>query len=74
MEEGGWIERHADPQDRRARQVKMTTKAEQALDQARRVGDAITAEALKGFSDEEAQRLISLLQQIRGNLSQIVDL
>jgi len=73
MEEGGWIERLADPLDRRARQVRMTPKAEQALNQARLVGDEIAAEALNGLSAQETKQLISLLQRVRGNLSTIVD-
>ncbi len=73
MEESGWIERITDPHDRRARQVRMTSKAEQALDQARRVGDTVTAEALAGLDRAEAQQLIGLLQQVRRNLSHIVD-
>jgi DNA-binding MarR family transcriptional regulator len=73
MEEGGWIKRHDDPEDRRARQVSMTAKAEKALDRARRVGDEITAEALMGLSKQEREELIALLQRVRGNLSRIVD-
>ncbi|WP_244816373.1 MarR family winged helix-turn-helix transcriptional regulator [Caballeronia sp. Lep1P3] len=73
MEESGWIKRHDDPDDRRARQVRMTAKAEKALDRARRVGDKVTAEALVGLSKQESEQLIALLQRVRGNLSRIVD-
>jgi DNA-binding MarR family transcriptional regulator len=73
MEEGGWIVRRDNPDDRRERQVRMTAKAEQALDRARRVGDEISAEALAGFSAKEREQLIGLLQRVRGNLSRIVD-
>ncbi|CAB4049358.1 Transcriptional regulator SlyA [Paraburkholderia phenoliruptrix] len=73
MEEGGWIERAANPQDRRERQVRMTPKAERALGKAREVGDAVALEALNGFSKEEAAQLITLLQRVRGNLSRLVD-
>jgi DNA-binding MarR family transcriptional regulator len=73
MEEGGWIERRLNPDDRRERQVSMTAKAEQALDRARRVGDEIAAEALAGFSKQESEQLIALLQRVRANLSGIVD-
>ncbi|CAL8478034.1 MULTISPECIES: MarR family winged helix-turn-helix transcriptional regulator [Caballeronia] len=73
MEEGGWIERRLNPDDRRERQVRMTAKAEKALDKARRVGDEITSEALAGFSRQESEQLIALLQRVRGNLSRIVD-
>jgi DNA-binding MarR family transcriptional regulator len=73
MEEGGWIERWSNPEDRRERQVRMTAKAERALGKARKVGDEVAAEGLSGLSDEEARQLISLLQRVRGNLSRIVD-
>ena len=73
MEEGGWIERTANPQDRRERQVRMTAKAERALGKARKVGDEVALEALNGFSDAEAAQLIALLQRVRGNLSRLVD-
>ncbi|TKC91612.1 MarR family transcriptional regulator [Trinickia terrae] len=73
MEEGGWVERPANPNDRRERQVLLTEKAEKTLDTARRVGDEIAAEALAGFSAEEIEQLISMLRRVRTNLSSIVD-
>ncbi|WP_133647479.1 MarR family winged helix-turn-helix transcriptional regulator [Paraburkholderia flava] len=73
MEEGGWIERNANPDDRRARHVRMTRKAERSLDKARKVGDKVSAEGLDGFTDDEAKQLIALLQRVRRNLSKIVD-
>jgi DNA-binding MarR family transcriptional regulator len=73
MEEGGWIERLSNPQDRRQRQIRMTAKAQKALDSARRVGDVVAAEALRGFTQREHEQLIDLLQRVRANLSRIVD-
>ncbi|VXC97801.1 MarR family transcriptional regulator [Burkholderia sp. 8Y] len=73
MEEGGWIARRLNPDDRRERQVRMTAKAQRALDKARRVGDEIAAEALAGLSGQEKDQLIALLQRVRSNLSRIVD-
>ena len=73
MAEGGWIERSTNPQDRRERQIHMTKKAEQTLGRARVVGDEVAAEAQEGFSVEETQQLISLLQRVRNNLNTIVD-
>ncbi len=73
MEEGGWIERTANPEDRRERLVRMTPKAERTLGKARKVGDEVALEALNGFSDDDAQQLIKLLQRVRANLSQLVD-
>src|ERR1700709_2059765 len=65
MEEGGWIQRFPNPADRRERQVRMTPKAENALDKARRVGDEIANEALAGLAPLEKAQLISLLQRVR---------
>ena len=73
MEEGGWIERIDNPDDRRERQVRMTPKARHSLDEARKVGDKVVEEGLEGFSDEEVQQLISLLLRARANLSRVVD-
>ena len=73
MEEGGWIERVPNPEDRRERVVRMTPKAESALDKARRVGDEVAAEALAGLSEPEREQLIGLLQRVRQNLGTIVD-
>ena len=73
MEEGGWIERLLNPQDKRERVVRMTPKAEQALDAARGVGDAVAAEALSGFSKQESEQLISLLQRVHVNLGRTVE-
>ncbi|QCP50407.1 MarR family transcriptional regulator [Trinickia violacea] len=73
MEDGGWIERLPNPQDRRERQVRMTAKAHKALESARRVGDEVAVEALNGLSQLEREQLIDLLQRVRANLSRIVD-
>ena len=73
MEEGGWIERLPNPADRRERLVRMTPKAEKALDKARRVGDEVAEEALAGLGAQEREQLIRLLQRVRVNLGTIVD-
>ncbi|MDR5777187.1 MULTISPECIES: MarR family transcriptional regulator [unclassified Caballeronia] len=73
MEESGWIERLPNPEDGRARQVRMTAKAHQALSAASRVGDEIAVDALSGFIAEEAERLIDFLARVRSNLGRIVD-
>ena len=73
MEDGGWIERLSNPQDRRERQVRMTAKAEKALESARHVGDEVAIEALSGFSQREREQLTDLLQRVRTNLSRTAD-
>jgi len=69
MAEGGWIERHPDPADRRAYRLVLTQKAEQSLEQALAVGDAVRDEALAGLTPSEQQQLITLLLRVRDNLS-----
>jgi len=69
MADGGWIERHPDPADRRAYQLVLTAKAERSLEQALAVGDAVRDSALAGLSREEQQQLIALLLRVRDNLS-----
>ncbi|SEJ23942.1 MarR family winged helix-turn-helix transcriptional regulator [Paraburkholderia diazotrophica] len=73
MEEGGWIERIGNPRDRREKQIRLTEKAEQTLDDAKKVGDQIAAEGLSGLTDDEVKQLITLLQKVRGNLTRIVE-
>ncbi|AZG14381.1 MULTISPECIES: MarR family winged helix-turn-helix transcriptional regulator [Cupriavidus] len=68
MEEGGWIARRPNPDDRRERMVRLTEKADLALDAARDVGDVVTAQALGGFSETEIEQFLEFLQRARGNL------
>jgi len=69
MEEGGWIARRPNAEDRRERMVRITEKAEQALDAARHVGDVVTAQALGGFTADEVEHFLEFLQRARNNLS-----
>jgi len=73
MEEGGWVERTDNPNDRRELQVSLTGKAEAVLTRARRVGDEVAAEALAGFTPEEAEQFSAMLQRVRANLGPLVE-
>jgi DNA-binding MarR family transcriptional regulator len=73
MAEGGWIERHPDPNDRRAHRLALTAKAERSLSEALAVGDAVRDEALEGLSEDERDELIALLLQVRDNLGRSLD-
>jgi MarR family transcriptional regulator for hemolysin len=68
MEEAGWVERRADPSDRRARLLYMTAKARPVFDRMRALADAVRGEALSGFSPAEREQLMATLVAIRGNL------
>lgn len=69
MEQAGWVERRANPFDRRARLLYITAKAKPVFDQVLDLGRATRAEALSCLSEEERQRLVDLLLRVRRNLS-----
>ena len=73
MEEGGWVTRTPNPDDRRELLVSLTPKAEGVLTRARRVGDDVQAEALAGFTPEEAELFSAMLQRVRANLGALVE-
>lgn len=69
MEEGGWVVRQPDPNDRRARLLYLTDKAREALGPMRLVADDIYDEALAGLDKAERDQLLHLLARVRINLS-----
>jgi DNA-binding MarR family transcriptional regulator len=69
MEEGGWVERQADPSDRRARLLFLTDKARNALVPMRLVIDEIYEGAMAGLGPAEREQLMHLLTRVRTNLS-----
>lgn len=68
MEADGWIERRADPSDRRARSLYVTGKASPILDQIWQVGAQVRNEALNGITAEERAVLLGLLERVHENL------
>lgn len=68
MEADGWVERRADPQDRRARRLAVTAKARPILDQILEMGTATRAEALAGLDVRQRDQLVTLLESCHGNL------
>lgn len=73
LEEGGWVARTDNPNDRRELLVSLTAKAEAVLTRARRVGDEVANEALAGFTPEEAEQFSAMLQRVRENLGPLVE-
>jgi len=68
MEAAGFIERRADPADRRARTLYLTKKAAPILDRIWEVSAQTRQETLAGFSTEERNTLISLFERAHENL------
>jgi DNA-binding MarR family transcriptional regulator len=70
MEQGGWVTRAADPNDRRIRIICHTAKAQSVFDDARMMADSIYAQAFKGLPLDAQNTLIATLQTIITNLGQ----
>src|SRR5215469_18029007 len=61
MAQAGWVERRADPGDRRARLLYMTEKARPIFNEMVELGLELRADALAGLIGDERERLIDLL-------------
>jgi MarR family transcriptional regulator, transcriptional regulator for hemolysin len=70
MEQAGWVERRADPSDRRARLLYMTEKAKPIFDQVLTCATETRIEALACLPAGEREHLIDLLMTVRGHLSE----
>jgi DNA-binding MarR family transcriptional regulator len=64
MEAEGWVERRADPHDRRARCLFIKDKARAILDEIWALADETRREFLADLSAEESLRLIDMLERI----------
>lgn len=69
MEAAGWVERHPDPQDRRAKIVMPTDRAHAAHAEIRAIADEVYAEALNGLGPEERRLLMGGLNRVLANLN-----
>jgi len=68
MEAHGWLERHLDPLDRRARKLYVKPKAKPVVDSIWAVAEATRHEAFQGMSPEEIKLVYSLLEKMSRNL------
>jgi MarR family transcriptional regulator for hemolysin len=68
MEADGWIERRADPTDRRARRLFITAAACPVLEEIQRLSAQLRGEALHGLSAAERAQLLGLLERVQANL------
>jgi MarR family transcriptional regulator for hemolysin len=69
LEEAGWIERRADPSDRRARLIYLTDKARPILATKQELGAETREVMLAGLSEQARDQLLGYLQHIRANLA-----
>jgi DNA-binding MarR family transcriptional regulator len=69
MEDAGWIERRADPTDRRARILHLTEKAQDIVVPLRQIVEGLVEDILEGIDAGDRVRLAALLETIGSNLS-----
>ena len=69
----GWVERRADPADRRAWRLHLTKEVRPVLDRLKELSEANRDEALAGISEDKREGLIDALLAIKANLRERED-
>ncbi len=69
MEEAGWVERVADPTDRRARLLHLTDQSREIVEPLRKTVETMVNDMAEGFTPQERDVLARLLGKISANLS-----
>ena len=69
LERAGWLERRADPGDRRAWRLYLTEASRPTLDRMDAIATEMQAAALEGVSAEDRARLAAMLGRIKANLA-----
>ena len=64
----GWVERRADPNDRRARTLYVTSGATPVLEQIDKLSAQMRTDALAGLNAEQRNQLMTLLEHVYQNL------
>ena len=71
MENKGWIERRADPQDRRVNRLHLTVEAEQLHGLIWPLAEATVDDALDDLSTSERRTLSRLMQRVKARLLEL---
>ena len=68
LESGSWIERRADPDDRRANRVYITHKIDPIMNEIISVGETLTDDILSGIDKSAREEFLSVLVKAKSNL------
>ena len=68
LESGGWIERRADPTDRRANRVYITKKIDPLMTEVITVGEMLTEDIFSGVDESAREEFLSVLVKAKSNL------
>lgn len=71
MEADGWLERRADPADRRARRLFLRSKAKPLVEEIWHLADLTRAEAFAGIGKRQRELFVEQLERIRANLASL---
>lgn len=73
LEENGWVERRADPADRRLKRIHMTPEGERVNNAIRPIARAIVEQALAGLSPGDQERLTDMMVEVKRGLQALAD-
>jgi DNA-binding MarR family transcriptional regulator len=73
LEDGGYLARTGDPDDRRASRVRLTRRGRAALDQAMRARAAVLDRAIAGWPDDDRAALTILMTRLADSLDRLAD-
>ncbi len=68
LESGGWLERRADPDDRRANRVYITKKIDPLMTEGISAGENLTDDIFSGIDENTRKEFLSVLVQAKSNL------
>jgi MarR family transcriptional regulator for hemolysin len=68
LEMKGWVERRADPNDRRAKRVYLTGEVQGLMRALRSIAHDLRLDALDGLEEAERQRFVDVLLVVKANL------
>jgi DNA-binding MarR family transcriptional regulator len=71
LESGGWVERRADPDDRRANRVFITQKIDSLMTEGISVGQKLTDDIFSGIDEATREKFLTILAQAKSNLIDI---
>lgn len=72
MERDGLVQRAPDPHDKRSHLVSLTADASERMPKGKAVMEAVSRQALAGFTKEERDQLMTLILRVNANLDRAV--
>jgi DNA-binding MarR family transcriptional regulator len=73
LQKAGFVERRADPHDRRAWRLFLTARAHAVVDDMESISSSLFRDAHKGISATDLKTMISVLARMKGNLNALDD-